>query len=253
MVRRALLLIALTGCGRIDFGEQTRAADAAPDVPLGHDEDGDLTGDADDPCPFTPDDGADGDSDGVGDACDPNPTTGGDQLVLFSTLEPGTHPFDDITGWTEDADALSINADSALRLTRPLRNVRIEIGFVIHALRGSGQHQIAGGIEGTNPFYFAELNENAGLRDVGVFSYDGVNGYQALGTVVHNGMHAGTGLWRIDARATPAPSFAARAGWIGELYDASAGTPAYTSGMSLRLAINGLAVSITYMAVIDSP
>lgn len=253
MFRCASVLVALAACGRVGFGERGPAADAALDSPIGHDEDNDLTGDADDPCPFTPDDGADGDNDGVGDACDPNPMTGGDRISVFSSLEPGTHPFDDITGWTEDGDALSISTNSALSITRPFTSARIELGFVIHALVGSAQHQIAGGIEGTNPYYFAELNENAPVRDVGIFSYDAVNGYQALGTVVHAGMRPGTGLLRIDARAAPARSFTVRAGWIGELYDASAGTPAYTSGTSLRLAINGVAVSITYIAVIDSP
>jgi hypothetical protein len=245
-------LLALAACGRIGFGE--RPTDAVPDVPGGHDEDGDGLADAFDPCPFVAGTDADVDDDGVGDDCDPSSTTD-HTLDLFSPLTPGTSPFDNITGWTQDPDGISIAVDSALRITRPVANARVQIGFVIHALVGSGQHQLAVGVESPGVFYFVELNENLPKRNVSVVSFDSTNGYIDLGMVMHAGMHAGTGILRMDATASPAVAraFGVRAGWIGELYDAAGSTPQYTGGSSLRWAINGVDVTITYVAIITSP
>jgi hypothetical protein len=102
------------------------AADNCParSNPDQHDEDGDLAGDACDPCPQVANATLDTDGDGLADACDPRPATGGDQLVLFETfagsgnLPPGWQhkgggaPSD----WKRGDDALTIDADNNTRV-----------------------------------------------------------------------------------------------------------------------------------------
>jgi hypothetical protein len=155
-------LLGLLGCGRLEFVAMPEADARAP----GHDEDGDGLEDAEDPCPHVPGDRADEDGDGVGDACDPHPTTGSDRLVVFSPLMPGDHPFDDLGAFEQQADGLHFAGDTAnLGITRALGTTRIEIGFEIHALFGTGQRQVASGIaRATEPYYFVELNENGPLH-----------------------------------------------------------------------------------------
>ena len=246
----ALLLVA--GCGRLEFDPRSDAAVAA-DAPTGHDEDGDGLVDAVDPCPHVAGDTADEDGDGVGDACDPNPSTPSESFLVFATLQPGDHPFRSNANLVQEEDGLRFTGMNAgLWVDRPVTNVRIELGFEIHALVGTGQHQVASGVEGVvEPYYFVELNENGPVRDAGIVSYDGVNGYVFLGSATHPGMHPGRGVLRYDASVT-AGTHVLVAGWTDELYNASGATPAYTGGPTTRITLNGLDVSLLYFVAIQT-
>lgn len=239
-----LLLVA--GCGRLDF--EVVAADA---VALGHDEDGDGIGDASDPCPHVAGDLADGDGDGVGDACDPDPAAGGDRIRVFSTLQPGDHPFADIGNLVQQEDGLRFaGANQGLAIPLALANARLELGFEIFALFGTGQHQVASGVETAPTFYFVELNDYLGSETVQVVSYDPANQYVTLASAPHGGVHPGVGLLRYDVSTSP-PSYNAVAGWTGELYTAAAATPAFAGGTEVRVVLNGLDIELRYVIVID--
>jgi hypothetical protein len=259
VIRLVVPLAFVVGCGRLDFGEVSDGglADGSSDTvqAVGHDEDGDGIDDALDTCPHVSGPNTDSDGDGVGDDCDPHPSTPGDHIGLFSTLEPGTNPFDDITDFSQDPDGLHHIGDVSLFLTRPIGSARIELGFDIVAIIGTGQHQIAVGVErGMDPYYFAELNDNAGgtMHDLAVLSYDSVNGYMALASTDIALLHTGRGIHRLDVDAT-AHSYATVAGWDGELYTAMASTPQYAGGVKLHYALNGLELVLRYIIVIDSP
>lgn len=259
MIRLAVPLAFVVGCGRLDFGAVSDGglADGSSDTvqPVGHDEDGDGIDDALDNCPHMAASTADSDGDGVGNACDPHPETPGDHISVFSPLTPGTNPFDDITGFTQDPDGLHHTGDVSLFLTRPVGSARIELGFDIVAIIGTGQHQVALGVErSTSPYYFAELNDNTGgtVHDVAIISYDGVNGYVSLAATDIPLLHTGRGFHRLDVDAT-AHSFATVAGWTGEVYNASAATPQYAGGTKLHYALNGLELVLRYIIIIDSP
>lgn len=249
MIRAALPLLAyVAACGRLGFGEVS-------DADIGHDEDGDGIGDAMDNCPHIAGSNADSDGDGVGDACDPNPTTPGDTIGLFAPLTPGTSPFDAIAGFTEEADGIRRTGDTSIRVTRPMATARIEIGFEVLAILGTGQHQIGVGIErGGPPYYFAELNDNNGatVHNIAIFSFDPTNGYVPLDFVDIPPLRTGKGLVRLDVDATD-HTYAAVAGWEGELYSVSAPTPQYSGGSQIRYSLNGLDIRINYIIVIDSP
>ena len=253
------LLACVVGCGRLDFGEvsDNRVVDGGIDTakPVGHDEDGDGIDDALDNCPHVAGSAADDDSDGVGDICDPHPATPGDHIGLFSTLEPGTNPFDAPVVFTEEPDGIHPTGDMSLYLTRPFGTARIEIGFEIRAIIGTAQHQIAAGIaRDMDPYYFAELNDNNGgtVHQIAIFSYDAVNGYQVLSMADIPLLHTGRGISRIDVDATT-HQLVTVAGWEGELYTTTATTPQYAGGPKLHVALNGLDVLLRYIIIIDSP
>lgn len=247
------LLVA--ACGRIDFN-YVAVADGAPDgVPdigtIGHDEDGDGIGDVVDLCPHVVGDGADGDGDGVGDACDPDPTLE-NRIRVFSSLRTGDHPFSSVMDLVQEDDGLRYTGLSLhLVVPQPMANARFELGFEVVGLVGTDQHQIASGIEaGTQPYYFVELNENLGSRNVSVISYDNTNGYVSLDTVLHGGIHPGVGILRSDVATTP-PRFSVVTGWTGELYSATAAVPGFVGGSDIRVVVNGLDVVLRYVVIID--
>ena len=186
MYRVLVVLLALGGCGRRDFDERIDAAvthDATFDGVTGHDEDGDGFPDSIDPCPHVAGDLTDTDGDGVGDACDPNPTTATEHWVLFATMQAGDTAYNDITGTMQEAGLARFVGDNAPYLTFAIANARIDLGWEVHALVGTGQHQVAFGVDNaTQPvYYFGELNENSmTIHDAAIVSYDSVNQYQTL-------------------------------------------------------------------------
>jgi len=240
-----VLIAALAACGRYDFAP---LADAI----TGHDEDGDGIPDVIDPCPHIAGDRADADGDGVGDACDPNPTVPSEHWLLFATLQPGDQPFDDPSVFAQDTDSLHLDTAANPRITRTVGTIRLDVGYDIHALVGTGQHQIAAGVDNAaaTVYYFGELNDNGTNRDVSVVSYDVMNGYQFLAPQAIPGLHAGSGSFRLDAVATAPPAYHLVAGWVGEMYTSDAATPAYIGGTDIRFAINGLDLDLRYVAII---
>lgn len=252
MVRAAWIVVA--GCGRIDFASQSAPpidAIAAVDAVTGHDEDGDGIPDVIDPCPHIAGDTADADGDGVGDACDPNPSTPTESWIAFYTMQPGDQPFDDISAFTQKADSLHLAGSvSPLRITRSLGSIRFDLGYDINALFGTGQHQVAAGIDNaaTAEYYFGEINQQMAGNDVAIVSYDITNGYKLLGSMTFPGMHPGSGSFRLDASAMNGHKLVT--GWVGEPYTATAPTPAFSGGGDIRIALNGLDMDVRYVALI---
>jgi hypothetical protein len=249
-----LVLLALGACGRRDFDAVVDAAahtlDGPPDSAPGHDEDADGIPDTMDPCPHVAGDLTDTDGDGVGDACDPNPAMPIDHWALFATMQPGDTAFDSssIAGTVQQADALQFVGDNAPYLTMPLGNARIDLGWEVNAVVGAGQHQVALGVDNTGPeYYFAELNENVmGVHDAAILQYDATNSYVALASMDSGVFHTGVGLMRLDAGST----HAVVTGWTGQTYSLTATTAAYQGGTGIRFALNGVDVSIRYLAII---
>jgi hypothetical protein len=249
-------LLAVTACGRIAFDERHVPGDAAADMMLSldHDEDGDGLPDATDPCPHVPGDATDTDGDGVGDDCDVDAGTPDQHWLLFSTLQPGDEPFDDITGFVQEADALRGVADEFPGIAIAITNARIDVGWEIHALTGAGQHQISFGFDdsmGANSeYYFIELNEDGPTRDAAIVSYDSVAGYQRLAEQDPGALHAGTGYNRVDV--DPAGTFA-RIGWLpSQFYELGAPAPGYAHADRINFSLHGVDVSLRYVAIIAS-
>jgi hypothetical protein len=249
-VRIALLLL-LAGCGRLDF--TARGADASADTITGHDEDGDGIPDAIDPCPWVASDMTDSDGDGVGDACDPDPGQT-DTLALFAPLTPDLPVVfsDGIGSWSQRADTLyNDNGGLANTIPQPLDHTVVEVGFEIDSATSTFQHQIAlGTTSSLKPFYFVELNDNMGAYDVAVSDYDGTS-YNMLASQDPGAMHPGVGLIRLTTDGTP--SFTIDAGWVGQMYHATAATPGFVPGVMPRLILNGLEIELRYIAVIQRP
>lgn len=252
---RIALICVLAGC-RLEFDERPRDAAVGVDTPdavTGHDEDGDALPDVVDPCPHIAGDASDADSDGVGDACDPRPATPGDAYVAFATMQAGDTFFDSTAFAVQEADSIRYVGDNAPERVLAIGTLRIELGWEILGLEANPQHQIAIGVNGSDPYYFAELNDNQGTNNLAVVSYDMANGYVTLGMAPHGGVHPGVGVFRLDVRNGTQPQFHVQAGWVGEMYEALGDTPAYANGTSLRYVFNGLDIRIRYAVLISSP
>ena len=152
----------------------------------------------------------------------------------------------------QEPDSLRLTSDTQPIIVRSLGTVRIDIGFDIHALVGTGQHQIAAGVDNTAAaeYYFGELNDNAGVTDVSVVSYDATNGYVQLDPQMPPSFHTGSGLFRLDAVAAAPQMHHLVTGWAGELYTSDAATAAYSGGSDIRFAFNGLDIDVRYVALI---
>jgi hypothetical protein len=246
---RVVVLLALAACGRVDFAERTLDAAADGVVATGHDEDGDGIPDSQDPCPHVAGTTLDSDNDGVGDDCDPNPTTPTEHWVKFATMQTGDIAFDDISGFVQEADSIRAPSDAAPYITLPVTKVRIDMGWTVHAVVGTGQHQVAFGVDentGTPEYYFAELNQAiGGTHDAAIYQYDS-SGYTLLDGIDPGAFHAGDGLMRMDCDTT----HHLFTGWTGQMYTVTAATPAYAGGKGIRFAFNGIDVSINYLAII---
>jgi hypothetical protein len=250
-------LVALSACGRIDFDARVAASDAAsPDMmlSLGHDEDGDGIADANDPCPHVAGTTIDTDGDGVGDDCDIHPTTPTEHWLAFYTMQAGDQPFDDITAFTQETDALRAGGDAGPNILVSLVNARIDVGWDINALVGTGQHQLSFGFDdstGTNTeYYFVELNQNGVTRDAAIVTYDATNGYVMQSAMDPGDLHAGAGFNRVD---TGPATMAAVIGWTpSELYSLSTPATGYAHTDKIAFSLRGLDVSIRYVAIITS-
>ena len=53
-------------------------------------------------------------------------------------------------------------------------------------------------------------------------------------------------------RPTAPPKFTVVAGWVGELYTASAAAPGFTGGSEITIVFNGLDLLRRYVVVIDA-
>jgi hypothetical protein len=159
---------------------------------------------------------------------------------------------DGLGSWTQRADTLYKNGGSlANTIPEPIDRTVVEIGFEIESAPTTFQHQIAIGTDSSSlPFYFVELNDNMGFHDVSVSDYDGTN-YHQLDQQDPGVMHAGLGLIRLTTDGTP--SFTVDAGWVGEMYHATAATPGFTPGVQPKVILNGLELELRYIAVIQRP
>jgi hypothetical protein len=87
------------------------------------------------------------------------------------------------------------------------------------------------------------------MHDAAIVSYDATNGYVLLNQVDPGVLHAGTGYSRVDVST----AMQAQLGWQpSELYNVSAATPGYVSSDRMRFSLNGLDVSLRYLAIITS-
>jgi hypothetical protein len=129
---RALLVLALAGCGfehgslstgDVDAGpgDGARDGNAACDV---HDFDGDGLGDSCDRCPHIPSAAnIDMDDDGVGDECDPRPLSPGEARVAWLAFYDAA----DITGWvnTNGSGAWSVSNNLLHQTNVPAPNIAL--------------------------------------------------------------------------------------------------------------------------------
>jgi hypothetical protein len=255
-VNRWLVLGLVAGCGRVDFGAVS--ADAAPDMVVGHDEDGDGVPDAIDVCPCVPDPlQLDGDGDGVGDECDPQPMVPGQHLILFATMQPGDNPFT-LTNpgggqWTQDADAVHYSGGSGgtLALNVALANVAISLDADIITATGSNQRQFSVGVVPTvnNNSYFVELNELVGMStDAGIGHWNGVSYDPPIGVPLPAGVHAGHAT--IALTATTGGNVVMDGGWPGEPYHEVASPSVYAGGASLYAVTNGMEAAVRSACIV---
>jgi len=54
----------------------------------------------------------------------------------------------------------------------------------------------------------------------------------------------------MDVTDGTSPQFRVTAGWFGELYGATASTPAYDMGQTIRFVFNGLDVRVEYILLV---
>ncbi|HEY4180731.1 MAG TPA: hypothetical protein VGM90_27995 [Kofleriaceae bacterium] len=263
--RTALILaLSLAGCGRLGFAT-ARDADADPDADsmdgpatAAHDEDGDGIDDAVDPCPHIFSDASDADQDGVGDLCDPNPQSGTEKWIGFYPMTAGTNPLVGEPGFpfAQEGDDVRYTRDlneSFDMAVPPAVSLRIEVGFEIVSLVGTGQHVISSGITTSGAeYYFVELDNNGGASAARIVQYDTTNGYVTLSSMPIADYHTGLGHLRYDAVVGSSPHYTAELGWDGELYTPNSATPAYTPTTDLRIVLGGMDVRVRYIAIIQS-
>lgn len=272
---RFVVLIALAGCGRVGFTNQTAGTDGAASdsdvvdvdvVPLGHDEDGDGVPDSADVCPHLVDSQGDTDGDGVGDACDPNPNTGGEAFALFATMMPGDQPLapGGDGDWIQLPDALELtgalgddnNLYAETFLSLPVNNVRIAVGLDITAVlpdATSNQNQYTIAVERPAPVYFGEVNQITGLFDAAqVTLYDGANyaanDPQDLATGIHTGYVILTLTQVVNSGMTFSAVWPPAESYVAQISDSIVG-----GGNMIAMRTNNLHLEILWLVVITSP
>jgi len=267
---RFVALIALAGCGRIDFAKRPDsglAGDGSPgDVLLGHDEDGDGVPDVDDVCPHIADSQADNDGDRVGDDCDPNPSAGGETITLFLPMT-GQNPFtigpltDGV--FTQLADSLRFDGTlggdqnlfgQLLIDSMQFGDVRVAVGFDVTMIvpgSASDQNQLALVVYDQAPNYFVELNQIPALFDNAQVTYfDGSTFSQANSMNLANGIHTGALFLQTTQRVNSGVRL--DAGWPGEPYSAEVNDTVYQGATKLELNFNNVHFEIRWLIVITS-
>jgi hypothetical protein len=262
---RLVTLLGLAACGRVGFEASELEI---PDVPAGHDEDGDGVADVDDNCPHLAGAQTDGDGDGVGDLCDPNPMTPGDVIALFATMQPGDQPFltnpqDPSASYVQLADALRFDGDLGtdgnlfgnMQFPMTLGNARVALGIdVLEVVAGSvaNQNQIALLVWDQSPNYFVELNQIPGSFDnAEVTLFDGSNFFQTNASDLATGIHTGDLFMQTTQRVGQGVRF--EASWPGEPYVAEVMDDLYQGAVRVELTTNNMKFEIRYVVVITSP
>jgi hypothetical protein len=255
-VSRALIALALAGCGRWGFDPHADGAtgDVQSDVgkpctPVGHDEDLDTIDDACDVCPHLPDvDQTDRDGDFVGDACDPEPLMARQRLVLFD-------PFVDLSNWTPRSDETS-NGDQALltslggfsALRRPYVPMTdlFEIGVIADDV-GTGQAIVMVNLDtGTAGNYFCELYDSGTTNLQFTYTFDGTNFvHPGIQPAAHR-LEQGDGRLQLQRDAT---NVRCSASWSGETLVTGGATPAIPAD-NLVIYAENVTVRISYFVEI---
>lgn len=119
------------------------------------DEDGDLRGDACDPCPVSrPPASPDRDTDGVDSPCDPDPTIDGNKIILFDGFNSGAVP----TGWRAENGTWTVrggeatfaptdaNLDASLTapIALPTRHLAVLSSYRVDSLTPGASESLAG-------------------------------------------------------------------------------------------------------------
>ena len=255
-MRAALVALCLAGC-RLHFDDVVADARQDPDVPTGHDEDGDGVPDELDTCPHLAAPQDDGDGDGVGDACDPEPALGRQQLALFDPLVTGAGWTVISATWTETGDAFRYDANVFGELRRPfaMQHGVVEIGVNILARTGGSQHQVSLSVHDSvmSPYHYVEVYEpNNGAGYAAVSEHEGASVYTPVAvTNIANGLQTGPLVVRFTI-APLQPTLSIFASWPGEPYTAMLDVPGYAGGANIGIGTQGVMLELEYLVVITT-
>lgn len=258
---RAVSLGILVGCGRTGFdalppgdGGTDAAVDAR--VAIGHDEDSDGYGDAEDNCPHLPNaDQRNVDGDQVGDLCDPEPTIARQLLsAFFAMTEP--HPQLMNTRWAQGNDVWTSQSSTSAFFALPLVAPTIDVWFALDVTaREPGapvyQFTLNPNAQTVSPRYYVELYENTNGSIAAITRYDDVNFSPVDSIDLATNFH--TGLVTVHARFDGvARVYTADVGWPTERYQLTGPTPSFGGSNEVRLRVEGIASSLHYFAVVTS-
>lgn len=253
MRSHVILALFAAGCGRVAFDERTDA----PIGPIGHDEDGDGVGDADDVCPHLAGSQDDADGDGVGDDCDFAPMSPTERIALFVTFEGGAHPFTTSGAGTliPQSDALRFTGvDNQLAVTLPaFASARVAGGADILAITAPANEQIQLYLSvgsDMQPHDYVELNQVGGaFQRASITRYDGSTYVPLQTQPLAQGIHPGSVL--VQGTWLAAGSLAFDAGWPGDLYHLDEPSSMYTGGAArVTLGNNRMDMDLRWLIVI---
>ncbi|CAN5738533.1 hypothetical protein BH11MYX2_BH11MYX2_22180 [soil metagenome] len=262
-VATALLLLAVSGCGRFSFdptggvgNDALPGGDSRDGVVSGHDEDGDGVPDSVDSCPHLPGAQTDTYGDGLGDLCDPHPTQNGDSRVVFATLTGTDQPFTLGSGdWVVEGDDLAQTltyADLVLTLPTAVDSIQIEVGLSIDSIVAAPTEQRQFTMHGTQTVsdeqFYGELNEvPASLSAMEIEHFTPPSTF-APGDVTNlaSGVHTGEVALTLTKDVT-LHTTAFHGGWGAETYQVQAADPLYTGTQQIYMNMNGIAVHLHYV------
>jgi hypothetical protein len=249
-----------SSCGRLRFDDTPdRNADApAGDAVAngtGHDEDGDGIVDALDVCPFIPDPGQpDADGDGVGDACDPEPSLPRQSWLLFAPMTGPDPSFASLQDpWDIGTDSWHVGATETGQLQHDaqLGDVDLWIGIDVHALGANPQQIVLAPYPATATDYdYAEFYSDGTNTTAAITHYSAGTFQQLNFSAMAGAFHPGAITIHLAARSSAPANFVLDAGWPGEMYQAMASTPTFTSQTAFRLSVWHLDADVDYVAAI---